>query len=174
MAELEVVTEDAPAETPPAAGPARVVKMAIVAGAVALGLAAGALGVAPRLLSGTPASSESASADKSAKKKAGKTGEAEVVELKSLVTNPAGAEGQHFIMATVALKTHDREAAAYLQNNETLVKDAVVGTLSSLSMDDLSRPDARERIKTLIAGRAGELVDHPDAFIVYLPEFVVQ
>jgi flagellar basal body-associated protein FliL len=77
-------------------------------------------------------------------------------------------------MATVALKTHDREAAAYLEANETLVKDAVVGTLASLSMEDLSRPDARERIKSLIAGRAGELVDHPDAFVVYLPEFVVQ
>jgi len=176
MAELEVVTQETPAEegaagapgAPP--GPGRTVKLAIVGGAVVVGLAAGALGVAPRFLHSKPAAAKS---EPTAKLEA-KSGESDVFEIKNLVTNPAGAEGVHFIMATLAFESGQKGATDYLRNNEALVKDAVVTTLSSLTMDDLSRPDARERIKTMVSGRLDGLVKQPGTFTVYLPEFVVQ
>jgi flagellar basal body-associated protein FliL len=174
MAELEVVTQEAtpeePPETPASPGPGRAVKLAVVAGAVALGLTAGVLGLAPAFLP-SKAAAPGVGHDEG---HAAMGGGGEVFEIKNMVTNPAGAEGIHFIMATVSFQSHDRQAAEFLRNNEALVKDTVVGTLASLTMEDLSRSDARDRIKTLIAGRAGELVHQPGAFTVYLPEFVVQ
>jgi flagellar FliL protein len=184
MANLEVVETPAPAE---AAEPAvvagrrgKLLPLGLIAGAVAVGVAIGLLLIAPRFSSSQAGASESESAPKAAKHasaaKAGKHGAAvgSVIEIKNVVVNPAGAEGSHFLMATVALEVHDKLVEEHLRANEHVVKDIVMSTLSKETMDMLRQPGARDQLKVLLTRAISDYVDGSDAVTVFLPEFVVQ
>jgi flagellar FliL protein len=184
MANLEVVEAPAPVE---AAEPAvsagrrgKLLPLGLIFGAVIAGVAIGLLLLAPRFSSPPAVASGPASVSKAAKHgsapKAGKhgAGVGSVIEIKNVVVNPAGAEGSHFLMATVALEVHDKVVEDHLRTNEHVVKDIVMSTLSQETMDMLRQPGARDQLKVLLTRAISDYVGGSDAVTVFLPEFVVQ
>src|SRR6185503_9936524 len=86
----------------------------VVAGIAVLGIALGSMIVAP-IVGGK--SAPGAKTEEKHKKKGshGKDDGADLMEIKNIVVNPAGSEGEHYIMATVSLEVHDKDAEEWLQ-----------------------------------------------------------
>ncbi len=177
MPEMKVVekqpdgTEAAEDAVP--AKPAKGKTLGIVAGAVVLGVVVGAFMLGPSL-GGSSGAAEKKTASAGHAAGGGGHGEGSTLEIDNVVVNPAGAQGSHFLMATVALEVRDKDAEEYLRMNEHVVKDVIQSTLGRQTLKMLSQPGARDQIKLLLAQDIGQLVGDPGLLTVYLPEFVVQ
>ena len=156
--------------------------IAVIVVALAAGGAAGGLLVAPRILAArnaTPAMSAAQAGEShgAAAKKSDKHGEAaksSVYRLENLIVNPAGTQGTRFLMASVVFELPEEKGQEILREHEAQVRDAVIAALERQTLEQLTRPGAREQIKkeliTAVAPITGEM--HPVR--VYLPQFVLQ
>lgn len=181
MPEPKIVEPAAETEGAKPQGPPKAVRLGILAGAVVVGLGVGAMVVGPKFApSATPAVSGSETADAhkakahKAKKKPKHNDPASAIKIDNVICNPAGAQGQHFLMATVVFEVGDQEAEKFLESNQYVVRDIVLSTLGSQTLEDLSRPTIREDLKKLLAQNVGQLVGDPEVLTVYIPQFVVQ
>jgi flagellar basal body-associated protein FliL len=151
-------------------------------GAAVLGLGLGAFLLAPQLFGGGSASGDGhddsggAHGGKGggAHGGGGKHGASSVVEIENIVVNPAGAEGMHFIMASVSLEVGDKNANSWITSNEHIVRDAILGLFGRQTLEQLCRPGARDQMKASIAAEMARIVPGQPHVTVYLPEFVVQ
>lgn len=169
MAELAIV-EGSESPEPPRRKARQPAAIGIVAGAIAAGLCLGALVLAPTF---APRSAARESSSTSAKAK-GKAEPAWVIELDNIVVNPAGSEGNHYLLATVALEVTDKETEEYVRTHEHVVKDMVISTLSEQTMEMLQQPGVREELKAILSRKIGALIGDSEYLRVYLPQFVVQ
>lgn len=117
--------------------------------------------------------------DKGKDKEKGKKGkEKEVertyVELDNMIVNPAGCEGQHFLMVTVSLGVTNGKLVPRIEDNKIALQDAIASTLSACSMEWLAAPGARDSIKVILAAQVAEVTGISDELTVFLPQFVMQ
>jgi flagellar basal body-associated protein FliL len=96
------------------------------------------------------------------------------VELDNLIVNPAGSEGQHFLMVTVSLGVTDEKLVSRIEDNKIALQDAIASTLSDCSMAWLVGPGARDSLKVILAGRVAEVTGISEDVTVFLPQFVMQ
>ena len=178
MPEMKVVEQpeavEGAEEAPAPAGPAKVKTLGIIAGAVVLGISLGAFALGPQLAGSPGGETKKPAAKESHGGGGAHGGSGSFIEIDNVVVNPAGSQGAHFLMATVVLEVHDKEAEEFLRMNEHIVKDLIMKTLGSQTLEMLSEPGARDALKGLLAEDIGTLVDDPELVTVYLPEFVVQ
>ena len=186
--------EPAAAAAEKAAAPARpkvtlpLMLIGVVAGGLVAGAALGSLLVAPqvnRMRHAAAMASASGPHDKHAKKeskskmekKKGEEGKAPVYKIDNLIVNPAGSQGQRFLMCTVAIESDDSKALETLREHEIELRDRVITLLSKQSLDRLTAESARESLRTelLLAIKPALGPDDQDVELkVYLPQFVVQ
>ncbi len=190
----------AEAAAPKKAGPAAppVLLIVVIVAALAAGAASGALLVAPRLIHAKQAKAfAEAEADlaggghgkkgKKGKKKDGKEekggshgaegGKSPIFRLDNLIVNPAGAQGQHFLMCSVAFELEDAKLGDILREHEVELRDGVISTLESQTMSQLTAPGARDSLRQRIAAVAMPILgeDGEDTELkVFLPQFVIQ
>ncbi len=169
----------APAAAPKEKAPRRPLVLPqplLLAGAAALALAAGvalgALLIAPRVIQARAAHAVAASEEKADKE--GERSKPAVFRLDNIVVNPSGAQGARFLMATVAFELPDEKMAAAMRERESQIRDTVVATLESHSMDQLVAPGARDSIKRRLASAVAPFCPRPRKLRVYLPQFVIQ
>jgi flagellar basal body-associated protein FliL len=179
-----------PAPARPAPNPPLVVLIAVVVLALGAGATLGGLLLAPRLVRAKQAAAASEAADphgrkgkrdrkdkKEKKDKKGETGKSPVYKLDNIIVNPAGSQGQRFLMCSVAIESEDSRALDVLREHEIELRDRVVTMLSQIDMERLTAQGARDSLRAeLLAtilpvlGPDGEDVE----LKVYLPQFVVQ
>lgn len=158
---------------PEAKGPAPMILIAAVVGALVAGGATGGLVVAPRLA--PKAAAQPAAHAK--KKSSGKHGEgkAGVHRIENLIVNPAGSEGSRFLMTTVAIEVEDEKVGEALRDHDAQVRDVVIATLEGQTLEMLTQAGARDRLKSRIEAAVAPIVgEEPSALRVYLPQFVIQ
>lgn len=191
-------TPEAPAGTPAAAAappagakpaggkPALpIVPILVVVLALGAGAALGALLLAPRINAARhsaavaaldPQAKKPKKADKKHEKK-GEAGKSPVYKLDNIIVNPAGSQGQRFLMCSVAIESEDEKALDVLREHEIELRDRVVTLLSEQTLDRLTAENARDslRIRLLHAIRPTLGPDGKDTELkVFLPQFVVQ
>lgn len=187
--------KDAKPEAGPAKAPAKpfkVPEVAILAAVVVVALAAGALlgtlVLAPRVIAARdarPAAKPHAEAPEAEAsgheapagehgKKGAHGGGATVYSVDNIIVNPAGSAGTRFLMASVAFELPDEKAAEELRAKEVMIRDAVITTLESQTLEMLAVPGARDGIKRQIAATVKPLVPGQRTLRVYLPQFVLQ
>lgn len=159
----------------------------VVVLALGAGGALGAFLIAPPLVKARHASAAAASDPhaKKAKKKddgkkhGGKEGEGKsaTYKLENIVVNPADSQGQRFLMCSLAIEADDPKALDVLREREVELRDRVVTTLTSMTLEELTAAGARDSIRArLVAailpvlGEEGEGVE----LKIYLPSFVIQ
>jgi flagellar basal body-associated protein FliL len=169
------------AAAPAAEAPAPVKKTGLLigltlGGAVLGGLLA-AFVVAPRIIARqAPAAVDSADAAGEhgtvQKERGGEP--AKLVELENLIVNPAGSQGNRFLMTSVAFAVADEKGQKLLDDSKVELRDRVTGVLENMTMAQLTAPGARDTLKARIAVVAGELLGPKTAVRVFLPQFVIQ
>ncbi len=170
------------AESRPAAPPGA--NPMLLVGAVALGLALGVTTgtflVAPRVLAAR--SARPAAADEKAAKERGGGAHGEkdrgkkgsLFRVDNIVVNPSGSQGTRFLMVSVAFEVPDEKAGAELREHEVEVRDAVISTLESQTLERLTRPGARDSLKRRLAAAVTPMTAGARWLRVYLPQFVIQ
>lgn len=148
-------------------------KMPIIAaaGALLVGVAIGIFVIAPRLPGAAPAAAEAAAAEGEAE---GEGAPKKVLfQLENVIVNPAGSQGQRFIVATVAFEVASEPIRNVLHESETQIRDAVTGVLEKKTVEELLAPGARDALRSSFAEVVkpylkGEKVQ------VFIPQFLVQ
>jgi flagellar FliL protein len=150
--------------------------MGFVMIAVVLGGASGGFVYAPKLVASMSgqepaeeAESEGDHADEAHEDVTGK-----FLELENLLVNPAGSRGERFLMVSVAFEVPDEDALEHLHEREIQVRDVVSATLESLSLEDLTHPEARDNLKRELLEAVKPFSGTAAWVRVYLPRFVIQ
>jgi flagellar basal body-associated protein FliL len=177
--------------------PFNIPESAILAAAIVVSLTAGSLLgcllIAPRVIAArnaqpaAPARAEKAEGGGEAQESEGKKGEGKkgegkkgegeksaVFSIDNIVVNPAGSAGTRFLMASVAFELPDEKAVEALREKEVQIRDAVITTLESQTLEMLAAPGSREGIKRQLAIAIKPLVPGQKQPRVYLPQFVLQ
>jgi len=94
--------------------------------------------------------------------------------VSDLIVNPAGTGGTRFLSTTVGIEATSADARNKLENREVVVRDALIGILSTQSVSELSDFKQRERLRKLIQLSLQKLLDTKDIDQVYFTEFVLQ
>lgn len=96
-----------------------------------------------------------------------------VFRVESIIVNPAGTQGTRFLMATIAFEFSDPKAEERMRDSEVRVRDLVVTVLENQTMEALTQPGARDRVKRQLAAAVMDIADDPH-MVVYLPQFIIQ
>lgn len=97
-----------------------------------------------------------------------------VYRVDNLIVNPAGSQGQRFLMATVAFDFSDAKVNEEVRAREVEVRDRIITTFESQTMDDLTRPGARDSLRARLHAVMAPIAGEDAEFEVYLPQFVIQ
>ncbi len=169
-----------------AAGPAPLVLIAVAVVALLAGAGTGAFVVAPRFM---PAAAAGAGGekgkdghgekkdkkDKKEEKGHGeKEGKSSVYRVDNLIVNPAGSQGQRFLMASVAFDFADPKVNEEVRAREVAVRDAIISTFENQTLEDLTRPGARDSLRVKLHAVMLPIAGEDAEFEVYLPQFVIQ
>lgn len=139
-------------------------------------LAGGGLGhfvLSPRLAPSAPSA-----AQEDVKETSGGHGPAsaagEIFTIGNLIINPAGSMGTRFLMVTVGIAASSPKDVEHLREQEIPARDAIGVLLESMSLDILTAPGARDRLRHQLAEVLSPLAGPGAQLQVYLPQFVIQ
>ncbi len=94
--------------------------------------------------------------------------------IKDMIVNPAGTNGQRYLLTTIAFNVSSEEALKDLEKKEMAVRDALNSVLTSKGMDELIDVAQREPLRKEIAERVKELVTHGKLSGVYFSKYIIQ
>lgn len=187
-AEAEAPSAAKGADPPPAAaksaGPPLLVAIIVSVVTLSVGAVAGTLFVGPAFF-GKPGPAKTAPEGEAAEEAepekehggGGKHGEAAknvFMKLENIIVNPSGSQGARFLMVSVAIGLPNEKVGALLRDREAEVRDAVIGALERQTMDSLTKPGAREQIKSDIAAALAPIAGKGKKLTIFLPQFVIQ
>jgi flagellar basal body-associated protein FliL len=157
---------------------------AIVLGTLVAGGGVGALVVGPpvaTMLGGQPAVAHDAGAGEDAHSgnhKGGghgaKDSKKPLLTLENIIVNPAGSASTRFLMASIAFELPDSRTETALREQEVALRDLVIGTLGSRTLEQLSQPGARDSVRFALGEAIKPLVGKHKTVRVYLTQFVLQ
>jgi flagellar FliL protein len=94
--------------------------------------------------------------------------------MEDIVLNPAGTEGQRFLIARVGLQGTSAEFEADMTARDAEVRDVVVRMLSSKSVAELADPGRREAVKKELQVALAARFPKAGIRAVLFPQFVIQ
>lgn len=150
---------------PAPGGSKKVMMMAI--GALVVGGAVGLFVLGPKL---RPAP---AGAVVETKKPEGKVEPARIVRLDNIIVNPAGTQGQRFLIVSVAVEVPSEQVENRLKAADVAFRDAVTGLLERMSLAQLTQLGARDSVRAGVMVFARKFAQD-SALHVYLPQFLIQ
>jgi flagellar FliL protein len=119
--------------------------------------------------------SEEASDDESGDEEEGKEPKVQqVYVVKDLIINPAGTNGQRYLLTTIAFNVSSENALKELEGKELAVRDMLNSILTSKTMDQLIDVAQREALREEIQKKAKEILNRGRVKGVYFSKYVVQ
>lgn len=94
--------------------------------------------------------------------------------IKDLIINPAGTNGQRYLLTTIGFNLSSEEAQKEMEKKEMAVRDALNSILTSKSMEDLIDVSKRELLRQEIFMRGKELVKTGKLNSVYFSKYIIQ
>lgn len=178
MAEETAAAETA--EAAPAKAQGGGLKLALVAViSLVAGTAAGAFGVGP-VVAGAMHGDASAAGDHGEPKKNGGGhgggGDAGVslYAIDNVVVNPAGTQGTRFLVVSLALRLSRSVTTEELVSRDPEIRDALLGLLSSRTVEQLSNPLSRDSLKIVLKTTIESVIGAGKIDAILLPQFVLQ
>jgi flagellar FliL protein len=96
------------------------------------------------------------------------------VKLDPFTTNLNEASGRRFLKVTLAMEVENTEASDELNSVMPDIQDSVLILLSSLSSEDISTVDGKERLRSQIRNRANNFMKKYKVQRVKYLEFIIQ
>lgn len=94
--------------------------------------------------------------------------------IKDMIINPAGTNGQRYLLTTIAFNVSTEEAMKSLEKREMAVRDLLNTILTSKTMDQLIDVSKREALRQEIFAQAKPLVENGALRSVYFSKYIIQ
>ena len=95
-------------------------------------------------------------------------------EMKAFIVNLSGEDGNRYLKVALTVRLSSPEAAGRFATVLPAVRDQFIRHLTSLTLDDLSTSEKKQKLKKELVARAGQVLPRGDVIDVYFTEFVVQ
>jgi flagellar basal body-associated protein FliL len=102
------------------------------------------------------------------------TSESQIFIVKDIIVNPAGTNGQRFLLTTIGIEAFKPTTKTELEKKEFQVRDALNSVLCSKGLLELSIPSQREFLRKEIQERVGEIIKTGKIKNVYFSKFIIQ
>jgi flagellar protein FliL len=111
---------------------------------------------------------------KEATEQAGEAAEDHVFTIKDLIINPAGTNGQRYLLTTIGFNMSSEEAVTVIEKREMALRDMLNSILTSKSMDQLIDVSQRDSLRQEILTHAKELAGPDKLKSVYFSKYIIQ
>jgi flagellar FliL protein len=163
----ETTTEEAPRK-------GGFLMIAIVAlASLLVGAAGGVFAVGPMMVGGGGDHEETAEAADDGHGGGG-GGSDTLWEIDNLVVNPRDTQGTRFLVVGLAIRMTPGTTLPSLEATEPEVRDAILGLLSAMTVEELSDPSSRETLKGRIRDAIEGAIGKGKISTVLIPQFVLQ
>lgn len=95
-------------------------------------------------------------------------------QLKGLVVNPAGSQGNRYLAVSIAFETKASTVKSELQTKKVVIKDAVLRLLSERTSEELADPELRDDLKEALLKETNRILNDGNVDRLYFTEFVLQ
>jgi flagellar FliL protein len=163
---IEQAPEAAAEAAPAAPGKKKLILMAVAG--LLVGAVAGLFGVGPIL------AKKKAETPVVEHEPAAKTEAAVNHTIENIVLNPAGTNGQRFLMVTAAFQLKDASVDALMKEHEAEIRDHMLALLSKKTVEELTDPTLRDSIKKEVLDAVSPLFPKGALIKVLFTQFVVQ
>ncbi len=94
--------------------------------------------------------------------------------IEDIIVNPAQTDGKKLLLASIGFDLSSPEEQQELKSKEVLVKDVIVSTLSSKTLEQLSDSSYRDTLKNEIGQKIISLVPNLKLNAVYFSKYIIQ
>ena len=95
-------------------------------------------------------------------------------ELQGIVVNPAGTDGQRYLLVNAGFEMKDPATVEELGTREIVVRDAIVSILSRMTVPELSDVGRRGVLKEEIREAVNETLREGEVTRFYFTQYVLQ
>ena len=95
-------------------------------------------------------------------------------ELQGIVVNPAGTDGQRYLLVNAGFEAKDPAVVEELGAREIVVRDAIVGILSRRTVPELADVGQRDALKAEILAAVNEAIREGEVTRFYFTQYVLQ
>lgn len=96
-----------------------------------------------------------------------------IFNIEDLIINPAGTSGQRLLLLSIGFGVGGDEELTLLQNNEVVIKDMVINTVSQKSLGTLSRIELKDSLKVELANKINETYPKAKVKNVYFSKYLI-
>jgi len=94
--------------------------------------------------------------------------------VKDLIINPAGTNGNRYLLVSVGLETSNQAAFQELSQKDLQVRDVLNTVFTSKTLLELIDVSKRENLRNEIAKRSSELLKNGSVVRVYFSKYIIQ
>jgi len=96
-----------------------------------------------------------------------------IFSIEDLIVNPAGTSGQRLLLLSVGLGVNDEEKTNILKENEIVIKDMILNTVSQKTLKTLSKIELKDSLKKEIAHNINEALPNAKVKNIYFSKYVL-
>lgn len=96
-----------------------------------------------------------------------------IFNIEDLIINPAGTSGQRLLLLSIGFSVGDEEKLKLLQENEVVIKDIVINTVSKKTLGSLSKIELKDSLKVELAEKVNEAYPKVKIKNVYFSKYLI-
>ncbi|KAB2847171.1 MAG: flagellar basal body-associated FliL family protein [Melioribacteraceae bacterium] len=96
-----------------------------------------------------------------------------IFSIEDIIVNPTGTNGQRLLLVSMAFDLKDEVQLESIKQKEVVVKDMVISTLSSKTMNELSAIGQKDSLKAEISKGLSSLLPELKINSVYFSKYVI-
>jgi flagellar FliL protein len=96
-----------------------------------------------------------------------------IFNIEDLIINPAGTSGQRLLLLSVGFGVKDEEKLKLLRENEVVIKDMVINTVSQKTLNTLSSIELKDSLKVELAEQINGAYPKANIKNVYFSKYLI-
>jgi len=100
-------------------------------------------------------------------------GPQQIFNIEDLIINPAGTSGQRLLLLSIGFGVSTEEQLNMLRENEVIIKDMVINTVSQKTLGTLSRIELKDSLKVELANNINAIYPKTNVKNVYFSKYLI-
>lgn len=96
-----------------------------------------------------------------------------IFNIEDLIINPAGTSGQRLLLLSIGFSVGDEEKLNLLKENEVVIKDIVINTVSKKTLGSLSKIELKDSLKVELAENINSAYPKAKINNVYFSKYLI-
>ncbi|MCF8240184.1 MAG: flagellar basal body-associated FliL family protein [Melioribacteraceae bacterium] len=97
-----------------------------------------------------------------------------IYTVEDIIINPANTDGQRLMLISLGFDIPSEETQAELNSKEILLKDMIISTISSKTLNQLSSAGFKDSLRVELAGNLTNLFPNVKINRVYFSKYIIQ